>query len=251
MATTDIAIKKAKPKEKQYRIYDEKGLCCVITPSGGKLWRLKYRVNGREKTLSIGKYPEKTLSEARGDRDTARKQVTQGIDPSALKQSEKAGGSADCFESIAREWHQKNQNKWTEGHARTVISRLEQNLFPYIGRMSMNEVTPSTLLQSLRRIESRGAIETAHRVKSIAGQVFRYAIATGRAERDPTPDLKGALTPVTQKHLAAITDPRKAGELLRAIDCFTGTHIVKCALLLSPLARIFHNKAGANPAYAI
>ncbi|HIJ22756.1 MAG TPA: tyrosine-type recombinase/integrase [Gammaproteobacteria bacterium] len=236
MATSDIAIKKAKPREKQYKITDEKGMYCVITPSGGKLWRLDYRFNGKRKTLSLGKYPEISLQDAREDRDKARKQIAKGIDPSEIKKIDKvADAGKDTFEAIAREWHTRNTAKWANSHTVTIIARLEQNLFPYVGTMKMNEITPPVLLATLRRIENRGAVETAHRVKGIAGQVFRYAIATGRAERDPTPDLKGALTPVTTQHHATITDTRKVGELLRAIDGFTGTLVVKCALLLTPL----------------
>jgi integrase len=239
MGTSDTAIKKARPREKQYKIYDEKGLYCLVTPAGGKLWRLKYRFGGMEKTLSIGKYPDISLKIARTYRDEARSLLAQSIDPSAAKQAEKvAEAGKDSFEAIAREWHGRQLNAWAESTAKDAIQRLEKNIFPFIGGRGANDITPPELLAVLRRMESRGAHETAKRVRALCGQVFRYAISTGRCERDPAADLQGALTKVVPSHFAAVTDPAGVGQLLRAIDGFEGTLTVQIALKLSPLLAV-------------
>jgi hypothetical protein len=166
----------------------------LVSPAGGKWWRFKYRLWGKEKLISLGTYPEVSLAQARGRRDQARKQVADGIDPSqarkALKDSKIHNEST--FEVVAREWHSKFTSTWTPRHAITIKSRLELNVFPWIGERPITEIKAPELLMVLRRIESRGALETAHRLRAICGQVFRYAIATGRAERDPAADLRGA-----------------------------------------------------------
>jgi len=236
MPLSDTKIKTAKPRDKQYRLSDQRGLYCLVKPTGSKLWRYDYRFEGIRKTLALGIYPDVLLKRAREKHQDARRLLDNGIDPSAVKRAEKiALAGKDSFEAIAREWYEKHKPKWSDGYAAKVITRLEQGLFPYIGNKGINEITPPILLLQLKRIEKRGAIELSHRVKGLASQVFRYAIATGRAERDPAPDLKGALAPVVSTHHAAITDPRAVSELLRAIDGFTGTQVVKHALQLSPL----------------
>jgi integrase len=238
MPLTDTAIKNAKPGEKAIKLYDSDGLLLWIAPSGGKWWRLKFRAGGKEKMLSLGTYPEIGLREARERRDEARRLLAEGIDPSAHRKalkSTKAQREANSFELVAREWHAKYASTWSTGHGDRIIRRLEANAFPWIGGKPTAELKPAEVLDVLRRVERRGKIETAHRLKENIGQAMRYAVATGRAERDITADLRGALPPVQQKHFAAITDPSKVGELLRAIDGYTGTFPVTCALKLAPL----------------
>lgn len=238
MALTDTAIKALKPKEKNYKRADEKGLYLFVTPSGGKLWRMKYRFNGKEKVLALGAYPVVSLRDARDKRDDARKLLADGIDPSELKKQTKHASQAaaeNSFEVITREWFVKYQPSWSEGHAQRILRRLESNIFPWLGNRPVNEITAPELLTALRRIEERGAVETAHRTKQTCGQVFRYAIATGRAERDPSQDLRGALPPVKKSNFPTITDPKKIGALLRAIYSYEGHHVTLCALKLAPL----------------
>lgn len=237
MSLTDTKIRNAKPQAKQYKIFDRDGLFMIITPSGGKWWRFKYRFGGKEKLLSLGTYPEIGLAKARTKRDKAREQVADGIDPGQVRKAIKAAkiDTENSFEVIAREWHSKFMSSWTSGHAKTILSRLERDVFPWMGTRPIIDIKAPEVLMVLRRIESRGALESAHRIRIICGQVFRYAVATGRAERDPTADLKGALPPAKSKHLAAITDPEKVGGLLRAIDGYQGAFVTKCALRLAPL----------------
>lgn len=238
MALTDVKVRNAKPGEKQVKLSDSDGMYLLITPSGGKCWRLKYRVDGKEKVLALGTYPEVSLSEAREKRAAARKQLANGIDPGAVKKAKKAAAQAateNSFEVVAREWHDKFTSTWTEGHAVTIMARLEQNVFPWLGKMPIGEIEAPDVLATLRRIEARGAVETAHRVKTICGQVFRYAIATGRAKRDVAADLKGALPPANAKHHASVTDPKKVAPLLRAIEGYQGGFIVRSALQFAPL----------------
>lgn len=237
MPLTDIAIRNARPKKKQYKLHDAKGLYCLVNKVG-KYFRYDYRYGGKRKTLALGVYPTVKLQEARLKRDDARKLIVNGIDPVQYKKDTKAmhmEKAANNFETVAREWFVKNNPKWTKKHAKTIISRLEANMFPWLGKKSISEITAPELLVALRRIESRGAVETAHRVKQICGQVFRYAIATGRAERDPSADLKGALASTRSKHMAAITDPKQVGGLLRAIDGYEGHIVTRCALKLAAL----------------
>ena len=244
MALTDVKIKNAKPNvkpdgtttSKSYRMTDGKGLYLEVAPSGGKWWRLKYRFGGKEKRLSLGVYPDVSLKVARIKRDDLRKLVADGIDPSHTRKAEKQStGDQNSFETVAREWHSKFSANWSESHSSRTIIRLEQNVFPWLGNKNINDITAPELLTALRRVENRGALETAHRVNQICGQVFRYGIATGRAERDPAADLKGALPPTKVKHHASITEPVKVGALMRAIQDFTGTIITATALKLSPL----------------
>lgn len=238
MPLSDTAIRKAKPTDKIQRLFDGGGLYLEITLAGSKLWRQKYRHGGREKRLAHGTYPEVSLAEARARREAARKLLTSGIDPGEHKKAEKAAGeerAANNFEAVAREWHAKFSKRWAESHSSKIMGRLENDLFPWIGSRPIAEVKAPELLRCLRRIESRGALETAHRVLQNAGQVFRYAIATGRADRDPSTDLRGALAPWKPQHYPAPTDPKAVGELLRAIDGYSGGNVVKAMLRLAPL----------------
>lgn len=244
MALTDIQVKKAKggitPKgdvtTKRYKMGDTRGLYLEVAPNGGKWWRLKYRFDGKEKRLSLGVYPDVGLKEARNRREDLRKQIADGIDPAEIRKSKKEiAADINCFETVAREWHEKFSANWTKDHAARTITRIENDAFPWIGRRNINEITAPDLLEVLRRVEKRGALETAHRINQICGQVFRYAIATGRADRDPAADLKGALPPTRIRHHASITEPKNVGELIRAINGYSGSFITASALKLSPL----------------
>lgn len=234
---TDLQISRVKPQEKQKALFDGGGLYLLVTPAGGKLWRFKYRFLGQEKILAFGAYPEISLGEARQRRDEARKHLANGVDPGDIKKALRSATVAqadDGFEVIAREWHRKFASSWSTSHAATTLRRLEADVFPVLGDRPLADIKAPELLAMLRRVEDRGALETAHRIRTICGQVFRYAIATGRADRDPAADLKGALPPYKPKHLAAITDPAKVGDLLRAIDGYQGSFVVKSALQLAP-----------------
>ncbi len=238
MPLSDTAIKNAKPRnDKPYKLPDEKGLYLLITASGGKWWRFDYRFDGKRKTLSMGVYPETTLKGARTKRDEARKLLAAGADPGETRKAMKAAQTTDAetFEVVAREWFAKNAASWAENHGNRTIRRLERDIFPWLGNTPVRGIDAPKLLAALRRIEERGAVETAHRALQNCGQIFRYAIATGRAERDISADLKGALPPVKGSHFAAVTDPKQVAELLRAIDAYQGTFTVQCALKLAPL----------------
>ena len=238
MSLTDTAIKNAKPGEKARKLYDSGGLYLEVSPKGGKWWRFKYRFGGKEKRLSLGVYPDISLKDARDRRDDARKLVANAVDPAEHRKAEKATNTeqaANSFEVIAREWFAKHSTNWVPSHADRIIRRLERDIFPWIGDKPVATLTPPQLLGTIRRIEERGALETAHRALANCGQVLRYAVATGRAERDPSGDLRGALPPVKGTHFASVTDPKKVGEILRAIDGYEGTLIVRCALHLAPL----------------
>jgi integrase len=238
MTLTDTAIRKAKPTDKPYKVADEKGLFLLVAPTGGKLWRMKYRYEGREKLLSFGPYPDVPLIRARERRDDARKLLADGIDPSEHQKAVNAAKTeraANSFEVVAREWYAKYSPNWAEHHGDRILRRFERDIFPWIGDRPIAEIKAPELLAVLRRIENRGALETAHRALANCGQVFRYGIATGRAERDIAPDLRGALPPVKGVHFAAVTDPAKVAVLLRTLDGYQGTLPVACALRLAPL----------------
>jgi len=238
MPLTDRQIKAAKPEEKDYRLSDEKGLYLQVTKAGTKSFRLKFRISGKEKKLVIGQYPEVSLQVARQKRDEARKLLAEGIDPAVRKQATKAANLLavdNSFEAVALEWLDVKMSDKTENYQRKVSSSVRRDLLPALGGLPINEITAPMLLKVLRKIESRGVLETAQRTKQTAGQIFRYAVATGRADRDPTPDLKGALKTPDTKHFAAITDPKEVGRLLVAIENYDGTPTVKAALQLSPL----------------
>ena len=233
---TDTKILKAKPAKKQRSLFDGGGLFLLIVPTGAKLWRFKYQLNGKSKMLSMGRYPEISLRDARQRREAAREQLAHGIDPAAARKAQKESeGRKDTFEAIAREWMTEiNKNHKTRTRE-IILARLENDVFPYIGKTPIADIKAPDMLKVLRRIETRGIIESTHRTRSICGRIFRYAISTGRADRDVTADLRGAIQPVKTIHRAAITEPRKVGELLRAIDGYQGSFIVQCALKLAPL----------------
>lgn len=238
MPLTDTAIRNAKPGEKPIKMFDERGLFLIVTPAGGKWWRLRYKVEGKEKLLSLGIYPDVGLKDARERRDAARKLLADGVDPGEHRKAAKAvkvERAANSFEVIGREWFEKNRETWAPSHADKIIKRLENDVFPWLGGKPIAEITAPDVLTVLRRIEGRGTLDTAHRAGGNCSQIFRYAIATGRAVRDPVPDLRGALPPARGGNFAAITEPAKVAELLRAIDAFSGTFVVKSALLLAPL----------------
>jgi integrase len=237
MPLTDTAIRNANLKNKPYKLTDGRGLYLLVNKSG-RYFRWDYRFAGKRKTLALGVYPDISLKEAREKHEDLRRILAKDIDPIEYKKQVKAKQHSDTtnsFEAVAREWFLKNKPVWTEKHAQTIISRLENNIFPWLGGTAISSITAPMLLESLRRIEDRGAVETAHRVKQICGQIFRYAIATGRGERDPSADLKGALPPTKPKHMATITSPDKVGELMRSIYGYKGNLITRCALKFAPL----------------
>jgi integrase len=233
---TPSAVQNAKAQDKPYKLADERGMFLLVTPSGGKLWRFKYRrpATRKENLLSLGAYPDVSLKKARDRRDDARKLLADGIDPGEKRKAESVAG-ADTFEAVAREWIAKHSTRWAVSNTDKIIRRLERDVFPWIGIKAIAGLTAPDVLTVLRRIESRGAVETAHRALQNCGQVFRYAVATGRAQGDVTRDLRGALTPWKPNHFASVTDPAQVGDLLRAIHGFTGTFTVACALKLAPL----------------
>ena len=238
MALTDTSVRNAKPGKKPQKLTDGGGLYLLIAPSGGRWWRFDYRFSGKRKTLSMGVYPDVSLKQARERRDEARRQVANGVDPGAIRESVKAAranGVVNAFEAVAREWVERFSKDWTPAHRAKVETRFEQDVFPWIGKRPIAEISAPELLSVARRVESRGAIETAHRVLQSCSQVFTYGVATGRCDHNPARDLKGALTPVRPKHHASLTDAIAVGGLLRAIDDYHGSFVVRCALRLAPL----------------
>lgn len=238
MPLTDIKCRTAKPQTKAYKLQDEKGLYLLISPTGAKLWRYNYRFGGKRKTLALGIYPEITLNQARARLAEARRLLADGTDPGAQRKADKlaaAESAASTFEAVALEWHGKQSEVWTASHAELVLRILNRYLFPSIGARPIAELNAPEVLRALRPIEIRGALETAHRGRTIASQVFRFGIATGRCDRDPASDLRGALAPLKVTHHPTITEPARVGELLRAIDGYSGTLISRCALRLLPL----------------
>jgi integrase len=235
---TDTAVRNAKPGLKQFKLADERGLVLVVSPAGGKWWRLRYVFDGKEKMLSLGVYPDISLKQARERRDDARKLLANNIDPGINRKAQKAAkedSAANSFEVVAREWLTKFAPAWAPTHSDRIIRRFERDIFPWLGLVPVANVKAKDILTVVQRIENRGALETAHRAMQNCGQVMRYAVATGRAERDPSSDLKGALPPVKETHQAAITAPKEVAQLLRAIDDYRGFFITKCALRLAPL----------------
>lgn len=233
---TDAKLRILKPKAKLYRIADSAGLCIEVQPRGARYWRISYRFAGKRKMLSLGVYPEVTLVEARRRRDNVRTQIADGTDPSAQRKLAKLTAhlaNETAFEAVAREWlasrgdladSTRKKTEWVLGMAT-----------PWIGTRPVGAITAPELLAVLRRVESLGKLETTQRLKQVCGQVFRYAVATGRAERDPSGDLRGALKTTKTRHHASITDPPKVGQLLRAMDGFNGSLVVSCALKFAPL----------------
>ena len=237
MSLSDAAIRSAKPKDTQYKLYDSEGLFLIVTPAGGKWWRLKYYFDGKEKLLSLGVYPDVSLKEARQKRDEAEAQKKAGIDPAAQRKAVKASVRAQAensFETIAREWHTIKKAGWAAAHAERILARMENHLFPIFGGCPVTTITSPEILVALRRIEATGAMETAHRALQNCSAVFRYAIATGRGENDVAASLRGALMPVNKSNFPTITEPKEVGCLLRAIEDYHGNLIVRFALRLAP-----------------
>lgn len=238
MALTDSKIRQLKAGEKDAKISDEKGLYLLIKPTGAKLWRVKYRFAGKEKLLALGSYPEISLKVAREKRDSARSQLANGIDPSELRKVNKLRAkeaSANSFEAIANEWYAKQRPTWAATTANKRRAQLDKDLIPYLGARPVSELETVDLLACLRRIEQRGAIETAHNARQVLNQIFRYAKQTARTKHNPATDLAGAITTKKATHRAAITDPAEFGQLLAKIDAYKGSHIVRTLLALVPL----------------
>jgi integrase len=236
---TDSTVKnaKTKPDGKPAKFSDGDGLYLLVT-TVGKYWRYNYRINGIQKTLALGVYPETTLKQARDLHDDSKAVLARGVDPVANKKAQRAARvklTENSFEVVAREWLVKFSDKWIEEGKQRITSRLERDIFPWVGNRPIAEIEPPEILACLHRIEKRGALDTAHRAKQDCGQIFRYAVATGRAYRDPTPDLKGALPTARKQHFAAITNPAEIGVLLRGMEEYKGSYVVQCALKLSAL----------------
>ena len=248
---SNATIKAIKSNDPRRRLSDGDGLYLRLFVNGGShAWRFDYTFDGRRNTLSLGTYPTTTLSAARQKAEEARRVVDRGADPSQLRKAARAKvverreaatraeaglPPVDSFEAVAREWYEKNAPNWAATHSEKIIRRLERDVFPWIGKKPVASIRPADLLELLRRVESRGAIETTHRVQQNCGQVFRYAVATARAESDPSRDLRGALTPWKPEHYATLTDPREVGRLLRDIESYEGSFATKCAMSLAPM----------------
>ena len=248
---SNATIKAIKNNDPRRRLSDGDGLYLRLFVNGGShAWRFDYTFDGRRNTLSLGTYPTTTLSAARQKAEEARRVVDRGLDPSQLRKAARAKvverreaatraeaglPPVDSFEAVAREWYDKNEPNWAATHSEKIIRRLERDVFPWIGKKPVASIRPADLLELLRRVESRGAIETTHRVQQNCGQVFRYAVATARAESDPSRDLRGALTPWKPEHYATLTDPREVGRLLRDIESYEGSFATKCAMNLAPM----------------
>lgn len=231
---TDTKIKTARPKNQAYKLYDGGGLFLLVTPNGGKYWRLKYRYAGKEKLLAFGVYDHVSLAQARDKRKAAKKLLATGADPSLAKKEEKRQQimqARNSFETVAREWHNHQAHKWTPKHSHQVLHTLEQDIFPSIGSRPVAEISPAELLDVLRAIEQRGALEVAARVLQRCGAVFRYAISTSRARTNPAADLKGALKPPVKRHYAAL-DARELPLFLQCLDAFPGDKTTELATKL-------------------
>lgn len=233
MSLTEVEIRTAKGQAKAYKLYDEKGLFLLVKPTGGRLWRFKYFFDRAERLLSLGLYPDVSLKVARARRDEARRMVADGIDPSAKRKAEQ-DSKIDTFNAIAQEWLLTKKSSLSEGTWQRDHDQLVKMLGPHIGKRPITEIEAPDLLSVLRDIEAKGNHDTAHRVRAVCGRVFRYAIATGRATRDVSADLKGALAPKGTESYAAITDPAKVGALLQAIEGYDGQRTTHAALRIAP-----------------
>ena len=248
---SDATIKAIRPGDARSRLTDGAGLYLRLFVKGGSHgWRFDYTFDGRRNTLSLGTYPKTGLAQVRRKADDVRKSLSDGVDPSAVRHAAKAASAhkraadqlikaglpaLDSFEAVAREWYAKHEANWAPSHSDKIIRRLERDVFPWIGPKHVASIKPTELLELVKRVEERGAIETTHRIQQNCGQVFRYAVATGRAQSDPSRDLRGALTPWRPEHYPTLTDPRQVGRLLRDIDAHPGGLITKCAMKLAPM----------------
>lgn len=251
LIASSATLKAIKQGDSRQRISDGAGLYLLLFVKGGAHgWRIDYTHRGKRKTISLGTFPEVGLSEARGKAAQARRLVRDGVDPSSVRKAERsaikqeivaerraAAGlpALDSFEAIAREWYERNAANWATSHAEKILGRLERDVFPWLGKVPVADIGPTNLLTMLQRIESRGAIETTHRVHQVCGQILRFAVATGRIQSDPSRDLRGALTPWKPEHYPTLSDPRDIGRLLRDISSYQGSFITRCALQLAPL----------------
>lgn len=249
--TSDLALRSIKPGDPRSRISDGDGLFLLLAVDCGLHgWRFDYMFGGKRKMLSLGTYPDTSLALARRKADEARRLLAEGINPSDQRKAAKAAAvkvreaekleakglpPADSFEAVGREWYDVKKSGWAPKYAEKIIARLENDIFPWIGRLPVNAVSPPRLLEVLRRLESRGVVETAHRALDNCSQVFRYAVAIGKTEHNPARDLKDALRRPAPKHFPAITNPARLGELLRACDAYAATHVVRAALKLAPM----------------
>lgn len=234
---SDIQVRNAKPKNKDYRLTDGDGLYLYCHTSGGKLWRMDYSFNGKRLTLALGSYPAVTLADARQRREDAKKLLANGVNPSEFKKAQKAAVisiTANTFESIARKWHEEAKAEWSENYSGRLLTRLENDIFPAVGNRPITSIRTPEMEELLKRVAIR-TLETAHRLKIACDMVYRYAIRKELAENNPVAALKGVLPPVKYKHMAAPTDPKDVAPLLRAIDDFNGGFTTKCALRLSPI----------------
>lgn len=238
---TDLQVKNAKPKEKDYKLTDGGGLYLLVTPSGGKLWRLDYRFDSKRKTLFLKSYPEISLSDSRKSRDDARSLLANGVDPGAIIKAQKAQEQiikeldSNTFEKVAREWFSKNEPVWSDSHINTVKSRLERDVYPFIGTRPIKDISRGDIITLIRRVEARGTVETADRIKQYCGQIFRYALNLELIPANPVTDMRDVLSKREAGHHAAITDPKQLAGLMRAIDEFDGSFVVKSALRIAPL----------------
>lgn len=234
MPLNDMQIRRAKPEAKVYTLGDGQGLSLLIEPNGSKSWRFRYRYAGKPKMISLGVYPTITLADARSRRDDARKLVAEGKNPSEVRKEQKIAlqtESESAFEKIATEWHQMKSAKWSAGYASDIMEAFQNDIFPYVGTRPIGEIKPLELLNVLRKVEKRGALEKMRKVRQRCSEVFRYAIATGRAEFNPAADLSSALEVHQSNHFPFL----KADELpdfLRALDSYTGSRLVQIATKL-------------------
>ena len=238
MALTNTTIRNLKPQQKPFKKADSKGLYVEIPPKQSKRWRFRYRFDGRENRLSLGIYPDVTLKEARRKRDELRTLATQGINPGEERKAHKASmesKKANTLEAVAKEWIAKHSPRWSSANTKKITSIFEKNIFPWIGQKTMTNITVQDLLETLKKIDERGASHTAHRALSDCNRVFRYGVVTGRVANNPCDNLQGALAPIKRGHFAAKTEPKELGPLLRMFDDYQGSPTVRCALKMAPL----------------
>jgi len=232
---TDVVVRRTKyDPEKTRKMADGVGLYLEINKNGSRYWRLAYRFGGKQKTLALGLYPSVSLSEAREKAETARKAVRDGNDPSILKRTSSGNGTdaGNTFQSVALEWLERFKQEWTESHFTSISGRLRRDIYPFVGKKDISSITAPELLSVIRRIETRGHLENAHRALTNAGQVFKYGISTGVCERNPAADIVGAIPRPSVKHMSAIIVPEQVGVLMQAIAAYPGDTITRCALQL-------------------
>ncbi|MCF6808382.1 tyrosine-type recombinase/integrase [Thiotrichales bacterium 19S9-12] len=236
MALNTAKILALKPDNRDYKVFDSQGLFMIVKKTGKRWWRFKYRFKGKEQTLSLGVYPDISLKDARLKRDEYRKILTEDINPADLRKEIKAEQKGEnLFETIALQWHQMKEDEWSTKYADMVLSSLRRNIFPYVKNKHINDIKPTEMLEILKKLESRGKIETTKRIKQTCGQIFRYGVALGKCERDPTRDIGDALKAVKSTPYAFLSHPDDIARLLKDIDQYHGHFIIKCALMLAPL----------------